>query len=227
MSKPQIIVGAYEERKAEAQPYRDLSTVMVVPTRGSIPARVVESYLSLMTPMNQAFSRIFVSGMEVGAAYNHAIQTILDHPVLSEWQYVLTVEEDNVIPPDGLIRLLDAMSEGDYAAIGGLYFTKGPGGQPMCYGPPEGAGFAPFLSNTEGLNPCNGLGQGFTLFRMDLFRDLPSPWFETVQKYDPVSGIELGTQDLNFFGKVKDKGFKVACDARVRVGHMDSEGVIW
>ena len=77
MSEPQIILGgdlgvhnsdleASSERLKKGKQYRDLSTVCVVPTRGMIPARVVENWMGLMMPMNNAFFRIFVSGWRWG-----------------------------------------------------------------------------------------------------------------------------------------------------------------
>lgn len=59
-----------------------------------------------MTPMNQKFIMIMVENMEVGAAYSETIKMILDHPDLSQWKYILTLEHDNAPPPDGLLRLL-------------------------------------------------------------------------------------------------------------------------
>ena len=54
--------------------YKDLSTVIVCPTRGVIPARVVESWMQLYRPMNnKVYGPIFIQGAEVGEAYNAAV----------------------------------------------------------------------------------------------------------------------------------------------------------
>lgn len=240
MTQPQIIVGGEEgfhnsdleqaqKRLKKGKGYRDLSTVCVVPTRGLIPARVVESWMGLMTPMNNAFIRIFVSGMEVGEAYNQAVELILAHEQLSQFKYLLTLEEDNMPPPDGLLKLYESMDE--YAAVGGLYWTKGEGGQPMIYGDPKGVlAFQPQQVQLDSVQECNGLGMGFTLYDMEVFRDekIPRPFFKTVQEWDPQGGARLGTQDLYFFGNIRKLGYRVACDTRVKVGHLDtSTGMVW
>ena len=80
------------QRLQRAKIYRDLSTICIVPTRGNIHARVVQSWMNMMAPMNQKFTRLFVIGMEVAAAYNAAIEQILAHPELSKWKYLLTLE---------------------------------------------------------------------------------------------------------------------------------------
>jgi hypothetical protein len=215
------------ERLEKARTYEDLSTIMVVPTRGVIPARVVEAYMGLMAPMNQKFTRIFVQGLEVGEAYNAAIDLILAHPELSKWRYVLTVEEDNLPPPDGLLRLFESIP--GFAAVGGLYWTKGLEGQPMIYGDPKGVlDFVPQLPQPETVQECNGLGMGFTLFDLDVFRTLERPWFRTLQEYSPDGGARAYTQDLFFFEKARRAGHRIACDTRVRVGHLDpGTGEVW
>lgn len=232
--EPTIIVGgdvgfhnehakAARKRLSEGKVYRDISTVIIVPTRGMIPARAVESWMGLMTPMNQKVVRLFVSGMEVGAAYQSAIATVMAHPDLSQWKYILTLEEDNLPPPDGLLRLYESIDR--YAAVGALYWTKGEGGQPMIYGDPRGMlNFQPQVPRIDTVQECNGLGMGFTLFRMDLFRELEPPWFETVQQWSPETGGRGYTQDLHFFERVRKAGHKVACDTRVKVGHLDAAG---
>jgi hypothetical protein len=240
MSDPQIIIGgdlgfhnsdleASKERLEKGKQYRDLSTICVIPTRGMIPARVVESWMGLMTPMNNAFMRIFISGMEVGDAYNAAVELVLGHEQLSKFKYLLTLEEDNMPPPDGLLKLYESIDE--YVAVGGLYWTKGEGGQPMVYGDPKALlSFQPQVPKPESIHECNGLGMGFTLFDLDIFRDpkVEKPWFKTVQQWDPQTGAAVGTQDLYFFAKARKAGYRVASDTRVKVGHLDpSTGIVW
>ena len=220
----------YQSRLNKSGLYRDCSTICIIPTRGMIPAKVVQNWLGMMTPMNQKFTRTFVEGMEVGAAYSSAIESILAHPDLSQWKYILTIEEDNLVPPDGLLKLLESI--GDYDAVGGLYWTKGEQGQPMCYGDPQSfpKNFIPQIPAPDALTHCNGLGMGFTLFKMDIFKNpaLPRPLFETRQVYTPGVGVEAYTQDLKFFENAGKLGYKFACDSRVKVGHLDvNTGVVW
>lgn len=238
MSEPTISVAgdqgfhnqdleASAERLKKGKQYRDLSTICVVPTRGQIHYRVVQNWMGLMMPMNNAFMRIFIAGMEVGDAYNSAVEMILANEDLAKFKYLLTLEEDNMPPPDGLLKLYEAID--GYAAVGGLYWTKGEGGQPMIYGDPVGVlSFQPQVVKPDTLQECNGLGMGFTLFDMDVFRKIEPPWFKTVQEYDPQTGAHSGTQDLYFFAKARKAGYKVACDNRVKVGHFDHHtNMVW
>jgi len=216
------------ERLQRGQTYKNLSTVWITPTRGQLKPKVVSSWISLMRPMNQPFvGPIFLENDEVGVAYQKGFDMVLDNPELSKWKYILTVEEDNLPPPDGLLKLYESI--GDYDCVAGLYWTKGEGGQPMIYGDPSvmPRNFVPQVPKIDTVQHCNGLGMGFNLWKIDSFRkklkDMPKPWFKTVQ--------EIGkgfTQDLFFYNNAAMYGFKVACDTRVKVGHLDvNTGMVW
>jgi hypothetical protein len=181
--------------------------------------------------MNQkVLGPLFAVGMEVGEAYNSVIEMILANPELSTWKYILTLEDDNMPPPDGLLKLYEHIDE--YDVIGGLYWTKGEGGQPMIYGDPKSPtlNFIPQIPISEGIQPANGLGMGFNLFKLDIFKDerIPKPWFKTLQEFIPGQGGRAYTQDLYFYERAGKVGYKFACDTRVKVGHYDSVmDVVW
>lgn len=230
--KPQIIIPNLEgyhntnpdtgKRLEKSKSYADLSTICIVPAIGAIPPRIVQSWRGMMTSMNQKFIMIMAENMEVGQAYSETIDHILLNPELSKWKYILTLETDNAPPPDGLLKLYENMDK--YDGIGGIYFTKGEAGQPMCYGDPEvfPVNFIPFFPRAD-IQSCRGLGMGFTLFKMDIFKNpkLPKPFFRTVQNYQEGKGVQAYTQDLKFCEDAGKLGYRFACDSRVKVGHYD------
>ena len=224
-------------RLTKAGSYKDQSTVMICPTRGMIPATVVQSWLGIVRPMNQkVVGPIFIQGMEVGEAYCAAIDMILGNPELATYKYILTIEEDNCPPPDGLLKLYESI-EGKvdgkkYDCVGGLYWTKGEGGQPMCYGHPDvmPKNFIPQIPLPETVTPANGLGMGFNLFRTSMFKDerIQKPLFKTCAEFIPGQGARVYTQDLEYFEKAGRLGYKFGCDSRVKVGHWDeTSGIMW
>jgi hypothetical protein len=180
--------------------------------------------------MNQKIiGPIFASGMEVGAAYCSMIESILINPVLKDWKYILTIEEHNIPPADGLLKLYESMDK--YDVVQGLYWTKGEGGQPMIYGSPNvmPKNFIPQKPIADTVMECNGLGMGFNLFKLDIFKDtrLPKPWFKTVQEVIG-GGARAYTQDLYFYENAAKYGYKYACDCRVKVGHYDfANDIVW
>lgn len=203
--------------------YKDMSCVMIVPCFGSIPTKAVASWMNLYSPPNAKFTRLFAVGMEVGHAFSTAIESILAHPDLSTWKYVLTLEHDNLPPGDGIIKLMEAMdAHPEYACIGGLYFTQGPGGCAQIWGDPKDPvlNFRPQIPIPNTVQECCGTGMGFNLWRLDMFRDknLPRPLFETKTK----GGV--ATQDLAFWSNARKLGYRCAIDTSVKVGHYDLDG---
>ncbi len=235
------------ERIIRGATYRDCSTVCLLPTpsEGKLHWKVADAFKSLMLPMNQKFVPMRLTDMEVGDAYNNGIRAVLAHPELSKWRFILTMEHDNTPPPDGLIKLFETMNNGPWAAVGGLYWTKGEGGQPMCYGDPRDpeVNFRPIPPAIESIQECRGVAMGFTLFDSELFRDkrleVDTPngkgWFRTLQKFDPTTNsYSSGTQDLDFCKRAGELGYRFAVDSRVRVGHVQFEktpthpaGFVW
>lgn len=196
--------------------------VCMIPSAAMIPAKVALSHWNLIFPPNQGVYRMLCLGMEVGDAYSQAIEQIIAHPDLNQWEYVLTLEHDNIPPPDGVLKLLEEMDKHkEYACIGGLYWTKGEGGVPQIWGDPKDPvlNFRPQPPDLNGgLVECCGTGMGFNLWRMSMFRDkrIKRPLFETKS-----SAQGVGTQDLAFWGEARKYGYRCAIDCSVRVGHYD------
>lgn len=169
-------------------------------------------------------------GMEVGDAYSAAIEAILTHPDLSQWEYILTVEHDNVPPPDGVVKLIESMeSHPEFDCIGGLYWTKGEGGVPQIWGDINDPviNFRPQPPRDNELVECYGTGMGFNLWRLEMFKDvdIKRPFFKTLNGKD---GEGVATQDLLFWTNARKEGYRCAIDCRVKVGHFDSgSGITW
>lgn len=204
--------------------------VLILPAADSIPAKVALSHWNLMFPPNQGLVRILAQGMEVGDAYSSAFEQVLAHPELGKWEYILTIEHDNMPPPNGVIQLVEQMeSHKEYDCIGGLYFTKGEGGVAQIWGDPKDpiVNFRPQVPVPGQLVECCGTGMGFNLFRMKMFKDerLERPWFRT---HNGLNGAGLGTQDLTFWADARKYGYRCAIDCGCLVGHYDQiQDIVW
>jgi len=226
-------LGFERVKKYSGATYRDSSTIIIVPSRDDkFHYRVVNSWQNLIAPMNQKRAFLYVINDEVGKAYTTTIQNILKDPQLSTWKYVMTMESDNIQPPDAHIRLLESIEEFGLDGVSGIYFTKGDIQQPMCYGDPEHyrqTGELEFrprdirasLAAGNRVVECNGIAMGCSLYRLDLFKQIEPPWFVTVNDIVPGKGVQGFTQDLFFAEKAKRAGKRFAVDLRVRVGHLD------
>lgn len=196
---------------------------VILPSTDLIPAKVALSHWALMFPPNQQVYRHLALGQEVGEAYSQAIGDFLAGG-LREWEYVLTIECDNMPPATGVLDLIKDMEEHpEFSCIGGLYWCKGEGGCAHIWGDPRDPLFncRPQVPIQGTVQECCGTSMGFNLWRMAMFRDerLRRPWFKT------VAGAEgIGTQDLYFWNDARKYGYRCAIDTRICVGHYDFEG---
>lgn len=215
-------------RILEGGTWKKQRVIVLIPSAAMIPAKVALSHWNLIFPPNQPVYRMLCLGMEVGDAYSEALEQVIAHPDLSQWEYVLTVEHDNVPPPEGVLKLIERMDQHpELACIGGLYWTKGEGGVPQIWGDPADPvlNYRPQPPKAGELIECCGTGMGFNLWRLSMFKDtkLPRPLFRTLAGADGV-----GTQDLAFWTEARKHGYRCAVDCSVLVGHYDhTTGVCW
>ncbi len=238
MAKPQLImhdVGGEHNRDIAGSAaritrggsWKRQRTIVILPAAEMVSAKCMLSWWNLAFPPNNGVVKILALGQEVGEAYSNSIEGILAHPELSQWEFILTVESDNCPPADGVIKLIERMEEHpEFACIGGLYWTKGPGGVPQIWGDIKDPmpNFRPQPPDPNGgLIECYGTGMGFNLYRLAIFKDerLKKPWFKTLNGKD---GSGIGTQDLVFAGDARKHGYRFAIDCGVKVGHLDLRG---
>jgi hypothetical protein len=109
--------------------------ITLLPAADLVPAKCALAWWNLAFPPNNGAVKWLCLGMEVGDAYSTAIEQILAHPELKDWEYILTVEHDNAPESNGLIKLIEALeNHPELSAISGLYWTKGRGRCPPMLG---------------------------------------------------------------------------------------------
>lgn len=202
--------------------------IVIIPAGQAIPAKAALSHWNLVFPPNNAVLRFLAQGMEVGEAYSSAIEQILSHPELSKWEYILTLEHDNVPPQDGLLKLVERLEANpQFSCISGLYFTKGEQGVAQIWGDIKDPviNFRPQVPIPGQLVECYGTGMGFALWRLKMFKDsrLRKPWFKTLAHSGGAA-----TQDLYAWTDFRKNGYRCAVDCSVLVGHYDMENdIVW
>lgn len=208
--------------------FRDCSTVVIVPTREPfIHTTFAQVFNQLMFPMNGRKVVIFVSGAEVGRAYDEQLEAVLKDPELSKFKYLLTIEDDTLPTPPAPLFLMETIEAGNYDGVGGLYFTKGDFNMPMCYGDPAEyarTGVIDFRPRNvaEAIKQgavveCNGIAMGCSLFRMESLKKIPPPRFMSMNEY----GVGAMTQDLYWCAKARRAGQRFAVDCRAKCAHAD------
>ena len=179
----------------------------IIPTNWS--AQTVTQFMNSLIPVEYS----------VADAYNLIVKSALESKV--EW--LLTIEQDNVLPLDAFIRINEYMRKGDIPVVSALYFTKSVPPEPILY---RGNGNGYFSDWKLGDKVwVTGIPQGFTLYHMSVMKAMwnESPEyvvsgtttrriFETPNRIliDPETGgmvSETGTQDLAWCKRVIKEGF--------------------
>lgn len=232
--------GAAMNAKADKGVFVNGNTLAVTPwkdLRGDV--RIYRAWQSMHGLMNSQFLPLDVVGMEVGEAYNELFRIAIEDERFTDFPWVMTLESDNLVPPDARIRLMRAITRcpdcdlriGElefrcanghrgYDAVGGIYFTKDEAWPtPMAFGDPASKvlEFRPRDvrdAMKEGrVIEVNGVAMGCTIFKKASVAAMKAPWFVT---------DEFATQDLSFCRRAKEEmGARFAVDCGVKVGHID------
>lgn len=177
--------------------------------------------------------------------------------VEGNYDWLLFIESDNVLPAETFVKLNQYMIKGDVPVVGGLYFTKSVPPEPMTYREPGKGYYANWKLGDKVW--VRGLPFGCTLIHGSIIRELwkVSPEYmvgNTLTRrvfkhpedvYIDPNGRDFlltqGTTDLNFCNQlIKDKIFEKAgwpeyqkkefpflVDTSIFVQHIDNDGVKW
>lgn len=213
--------GGAQLLEVEGPKYENKSVVSVVPTRGFVHCLAAQSWCNLQYPINHKHKGpMFICGVEVDAAYNGAIKQIIEQ--CPEYEYILTMEDDMAIPSMALLRLMQDM--GPFDGISALYTRKRPNEKPHVYGDPSKREDFSVLDvkGRSDVVECNAIPMGFTLYRAQLFRDMPFPWFKSHQGIEDGNKVRI-SQDMWFCREGRRVGKRFAVHCGVHVGHIDAK----
>ena len=133
------------------------------------------------------------------------------------YDYVLMVDSDMVLPEDTLIKLCEIPGD----VILGCYPKKGTTDGCVELFKHGHMDFDEFMyykdlpTDDTARIPVKGGGFGCAFIRVQLFFDMPYPWF----KYVTYENDNVLSEDLYFCDAAFGHGFKLEADPRIRCGH--------
>ena len=126
---------------------------------------------------------------------------------------ILWIDSDMKFPADLMERLSDGIDAG-YDVVTGLYFMRRFPAEPVIY---KRLDTENYRAETywdyppDSLFPVAGCGFGGVMMRTEILADLEEP---------PFTPFDHFGEDLSFCLRMAEKGRKIACDSRVKLGHL-------
>jgi hypothetical protein len=194
--------------------------VIGIPTLGRpVSIEWAMAMKSLNPPIN--FNMVFqlTKGQPVDVARNAIARFALE----SGAKYLFFLGDDVVCPGYTLRQLIFRMEQDPkVGVVGGVYCAKCDPPAPLVF---RGNGVGSYWDWKIGeYFQVTGLGMDCTLIRTEILKDMPEPWFKTVESdqfLDGVNNAESWTEDLWFFKELEKTDWKVMCDAFVICDHFD------
>lgn len=195
--------------------------VIGLPTLGRpVSLEWAMAFKSFAPPVNFNCVYQIVKGQPIDVARNAMCRYAIDNGA----KYIFFVGDDVIIPGYALRQLIFRMEQDPtVGVVGGVYCAKCDPPAPLVF---RGNGFGSYWDWKIGeYFEVTGLGMDCTLIRVDILKDLPEPWFKTVESDQYLDGInqaESWTEDLWFFNELHQKtNWRVMCDSYVMCDHVD------
>lgn len=230
------------------------------PCTGLVRMEWVSARFSQIIPTNwshvdiwQFMSSYMPLNYQIADAENLIAKAVVD----GDFEWLLFIESDNLLPPNTFRKMNEYMIDKKYPVVGGLYFTKSVPPEPMIYRG-QGTGYYSDWKFGDKVM-CDGLPFGLTLIHGNIIREMwkDSPEYvvngQVTRRVfsnpnegwrDPMSGAFLsksGTSDLAFYRRAIDGGYLAKAgwpehqkmkypfmvDTTMFVKHIDNSGVQW
>lgn len=197
--------------------------MVAVPHSGRpVPPEWAWTLMNLHPPMNYNVRYAQILGKPVDVAR----EWLAEQAVAQGCKYLFFLGDDVTAPGHALRQLIYQMEHHpDAAVIGGIYCLKTDPAQPLVF---RGNGHGCYWEWRRGeFFEVTGLGMDCTLINVEKMKQLPKPWFRTVDDasgfVDGLNHAEQWTEDLWFCKRVTDAGMKIYADGAVLCGHWDAE----
>lgn len=186
-----------------------------LPNTGYYHFSTVSSLMGLQISKDIQMSSSFISNCLI---YD-ARESLVKHAIENNYDYILMVDSDMVLPPNTLIELLNTLDAGFDLATG-LIFKRSYPFQPCFYSKAriseKDGKFIPQLEgiikwNVGEIYPIEACGMACCLIKVECLKELETPLFYPFP--------DIG-EDITFCIKFRQKGFKLGLNTNIDVGHL-------
>lgn len=255
-------------KKSPVRPYRTIiqdsgdpgyvnRLLIGTPATGLVRIEWVQGRYGQIIPVNWSMVQVleyFDSFIPLRYQVADAQNLIVKQAVTLDFEWLLLIEHDTILPPDAFVRFNQYMIEAKYPIVSGLYYTRSRPSEPLIF---RGRGVGAFYDWKQGdLVMCDGVPTGCLLIHCAILREM---WKESAEYqikgqitrrvfdaprttwFDPSSNnynTLSGTSDLawctrimkdGYFRKAgwdeyQDKEYPFAVDTNIFCRHIDPDG---
>lgn len=187
---------------------------------GTIHAQTAASLVGALDQLKRYGDVSYKLSIQIGGDKPRALNRLVKEMMEGGFDYFMSIDNDMVFPPDGIIRLL----ENDKDIVGGNYAVRGNGvdGDPkqvvVKVAGEDGKNMATTLDKLpKELFRCRGTGNGFVLYKRKVFTQMPKPYF----RVDEMKNGDWHGEDILFHTEAQDNhGLEVWCNPKIKIGHI-------
>jgi len=234
--------------------------LIFTPTTGLVRVEWVQARYGQIIPTNWSFVEMqqhLAPWLSVHYQLADAQNLMAKEVVEGDYEWVIYIEHDNLIPPDAFLRLNQYINDHDVPVVSGLYFLKSDITEPLVY---RGRGTSHFKDWKLGDKVwCDGIPFGFRLenaglikaawetskeivvngvHTREVFKQPNSIWFDNESGGMVAKG---GTTDLEWCTRIMEEGllekagypkyqkmkYPFLVDTNIFVRHIDPNGTMW
>ncbi len=194
-----------------------VAIVVGIPTFGMVSHYFAQARQSQQFPLVSSSMDYYVLGKPIAEARNE----IVDYALRMDANYIYWLDDDVIPPADAFLKLWKHQKD----IINGVYWSKSNPPMPLLF---RGHLDMPYLNWHVGdLIEIDAAGNGLTLVKTEVYRKISEtvggPWYST--EYGSFPGVKQtpynNTEDLYFYWKAKQAGYKIWADTSVQAMHFD------
>lgn len=173
-----------------------------------VPVDFMMSLLAMEKPV--IHSHDFIMGIVI----DHARNKLVENAIESGCTHILFLDSDMTFPKD----LIEKLLKQDKDIVGGMYVNRHVQTTIVAYQLGKNGLYRNITyDKPKGLVEVDGIGTGALLIKIDVFKNLPKPWFKFA--LHKPSGNTI-SEDLMFCKLAKSNGYKIYCDTNCNCGHL-------
>lgn len=195
--------------------------IIGIPTLGRpVPLEWALAFKSMNPPINYNHNTLIVCNKAIADARNEICQAAVD----GGHRYIFFLGDD-VVPPPNILRLFVYRMEHhrELGVVSGVYCSKSEPPSPLVF---RDNGRGSYWKWKVGeYFKVTGIGMDCALIRTEILKDVPKPWFKTINTDgfdDAIDKADHWTEDLYFCHQVLEHTkYEIYCDGSILCPHWD------